>query len=252
MAVQNRVKAMLAEAKVEIRDDLRKQFSTEDGNNPLAAFQAAIVRQMREQAEHLRVMNERIVELRAEKEKLEELDAEREKGTAKGRTYEEAVFDAIDAIARGRGDDCDAVGDTRGEGGKKGDVVVGVDAAGGPARGRIVFEAKDRQLSKNAALAELDGCLETRGAGYAVLVVPSEAELPARTFANHESTPTRSSACTTPRTARRCRWRSRTRWRGRACSWRATTPRASTRPRCARRSSAPSRRSKTSAASSRS
>jgi hypothetical protein len=141
---------------------------------------------MREQAEHLRVMNERIVELRAEKEKLEELGAEREKGTAKGRTYEEAVFDAIDAIARGRGDDCDAVGDSRGEGGRKGDVVVGVDAAGGPARGRIVFEAKDRQLSKNAALAELDGCLETRSAGYAVLVVPSEDELPARTFANHE------------------------------------------------------------------
>ena len=110
----------------------------------------------------------------AEKEKLEELEAERERGTAKGRTYEEAVFDAVDAIAARQGDDCDAVGDTRGEGGKKGDVVVGVDACGGPARGRIVFEAKDRQLSKNAALAELDGWLETRGADYAVLVVPSE------------------------------------------------------------------------------
>ena len=180
VAVQNRVKAVLAEAKVEIREDLRKQFSAESGDNPLAAFQTAIVRQMSEQAEHLRVMNERIVELRAEKEKLEE------KGAAKGRSYEESVFDAIDAIARGRGDDAEAVGDVRGEGGRKGDVVVGIEGGSGQTKGNIVFEAKDRQLSRNAALAELDGCLATRGAGYAVLVVPSEDELPARTHANTE------------------------------------------------------------------
>ena len=186
VAVQNRVKALLAEAKVEIREDLRKQFSSEDGNNPLAAFQAAIVRQMREHSEHLRTMNERIVELRAEKEKLEELASEREKGTGKGRSYEESVFDAIADIARGRGDDAEAVGDTRGEGGRKGDVVVGIDACSGQPRGQIVFEAKDRRLSRNEALAELDACLATRSAAYAVLVVPSEDELPARTHANTE------------------------------------------------------------------
>jgi hypothetical protein len=189
-AVQNRVKALLAEAQVQIREDLRKQFSAEDGNNPLAAFQSAIVRQMKQQAElqaeHLRVMNERITELRAEKEKLEELEAEREKGAGKGRSYEESVFDAIAGIARGRGDDAEAVGDVRGEGGRKGDVVVGIDGCAGQPRGHIVFEAKDRQLSRNAALAELDGCLTTRGASYAVLVVPSEDELPARTHANTE------------------------------------------------------------------
>ena len=186
VAVQNRVKALLAEAKVEIREDLRKQFSSEDGNNPLAAFQAAIVRQMREHSEHLRTMNERIVELRAEKEKLEELATERERGAGKGRSYEEAVFDAIADIARGRGDDAEAVGDTRGEGGRKGDVVVGIDACSGQSRGQIVFEAKDRRLSRNEALAELDACLATRSASYAVLVVPSEDELPARTHANTE------------------------------------------------------------------
>jgi hypothetical protein len=186
VAVQNRVKSLLAEAKVEIREDLRKQFSADSDDNPLANFQSAIVRQMREHSEHLRLMNERIVELRAEKEKLEELDAEREKGAAKGRSYEESVFEAIDAIARGRGDDAEAVGDVRGEGGRKGDVVVGIDGCSGQPKGHIVFEAKDRQLSRNAALAELDGCIATRGAGYAVLVVPSDDELPARTHANTE------------------------------------------------------------------
>jgi len=141
---------------------------------------------MREHSEHLRTMNERIVELRAEKEKLEELATERERGAGKGRSYEEAVFDAIADIARGRGDDAEAVGDTRGEGGRKGDVVVGIDASSGQSRGQIVFEAKDRRLSRNEALAELDACLATRSASYAVLVVPSEDELPARTHANTE------------------------------------------------------------------
>ena len=41
VAVQNRVKALLAEAQVHIREDLRKQFSADDANNPLAVFQAA-------------------------------------------------------------------------------------------------------------------------------------------------------------------------------------------------------------------
>jgi hypothetical protein len=58
---------------------------------------------------------------------------------------------------------------------------VSIDACSGPARGRIVFEAKDRKLSKNGALEELDQAIETRGADYGVLVVPSEDELPART-----------------------------------------------------------------------
>ncbi len=69
----------------------------------------------------------------------------------------------------------------RGEGGRKGDVVVAIDACAGPARGRIVFEAKNSQLSRNRALAELDAALETRGADFAIFVVPSEDKLPART-----------------------------------------------------------------------
>ena len=192
VAVQNRVRAVLDEVAVKMREDLRKQFSSDGGDNPIAGFQRASIAAMRQaagqQAEHLRAMGDKleamkveITELRAEKEKLAEVSAAEEKGTAKGRTYEEAVADALEAIAAARGDDCDAVGDLRGEGGKKGDVVVAIDACAGPARGKIVFEAKNRKLSKNEALAELDGSLDTRAADYAVLVVPSEGKLPART-----------------------------------------------------------------------
>ena len=43
-----------------------------------------------------------------------------------------------------------------------------------------MFEAKDRRLSKPGALAELDRALADRDADFAVLVVPTEDELPAK------------------------------------------------------------------------
>lgn len=197
VAVQNRVKALVGELMARSREDLLKQFSSADGSNPLADFKSASMAMMRQSADRqaealtgmsarLEAMKVEVTELRAERTKAEEVGAEREKGTAKGRTYEQAVFEAVDAVAVARGDDCDAVGDVRGEGGRKGDVVVAIDACAGPARGRIVFEAKDRKLSKNEALAELDTAMRTRLADYAVLVVPTVDELPARTHALRE------------------------------------------------------------------
>src|SRR5277367_4371348 len=186
-AVQHRVKAVLDEVMTRSRADLIRQFSSADASNPLADFkqmsqtmmrQAAErqERQLREMTERLTTLQTEVQRLHAERDKADEIAAVAEKGTAKGRTYEEAVFEAIDSIAIAQGDDCDAVGDTRGVGGKKGDVVVAIDACAGPSRGTLVFEAKDRRLSRNAALAELAEALETRGADYAILVVPSEAE----------------------------------------------------------------------------
>jgi hypothetical protein len=118
--------------------------------------------------------------LRLEKEKLEEVEAERERGTAKGRTFEEAVADAVDEIALAQGDVAEAVGDLKEATGKVGDVVVAIDACNGPARGRIVIEAKDSRLSRPKALEELDRALAERSADFAVLVVPTDAELPAK------------------------------------------------------------------------
>jgi hypothetical protein len=191
-AVQHRVRAVLTEVSAQMREDLRKQLTSDTEGNPIMAIQRASLGVMKQSADqqstHLRAMSDKleamkveVAELRAEKEKFSELAAAEEKGTAKGRTYEEAVAEALDAIAVARGDDCDAVGDVRGEGGRKGDVVVAVDACAGPARGTIVFEVKTGQLSRNRAFAELDAAMTTRGADYGVLVVPSEGKLPART-----------------------------------------------------------------------
>jgi hypothetical protein len=196
-SVQNRTRELLAETLAKAREDLQKQFTSADGTNPLADFKQGMVRAVEQAQERQhrdqQVLLARVSELdkqmqalRLEKEKLEEVAEERERGTAKGRTFEEQVAEAVEEIACGQGDDADAVGDLPGATGKTGDVVVCIEAASGPARGRIVFEAKDRRLSKPKAIAELDKAMSDRDADFAVLVVPSEEEVPAKMQALRE------------------------------------------------------------------
>jgi uncharacterized protein DUF2130 len=191
VAVQNRVKALLAEVGVQMREDLRRQFSSDGDNNPLATFQRMAIGAMRDSAQaqtaQLKAMDdklaglrEEVVKLQAEKEKLEEIAVEVQRGTAKGRSYEEEVAAAIDGLALPLGDDCEAVGDLKEATGKKGDIVVSIGGCHGPAQGRIVFEAKNSRLSRPEALRQLDDARQERNADYAVLVVPSEEKVPAR------------------------------------------------------------------------
>jgi hypothetical protein len=196
-AVQHQVRAAVGELLSESREKLFKQFSSADESNPLATFQRAAVAAIRQSSDqqhaHLREMNGRLGELQlevaklqAEKEKAFEVAAEHERSTAKGRPYEEAVLEAVEGIAQGHGDDCDGVGDLRGVGGRKGDVVVDIDGCAGRPRGRIVFEAKNSRRSRNEALAELDEAMNQRAADYAVWVVPADDKLPARATALRE------------------------------------------------------------------
>ena len=197
-SVQNRVRELVQETMTRSREDLMKQFSSADGSNPLADFKAGTIRVLKAAEERQQAREERQQEthqqmlrqmaelekqlqaLRLEKQKLDEVEAERERGTAKGRTFEEAVSGAVDGIAVAQGDVAEAVGDITEASGKVGDVVVAIDGCNGPARGRIVVEAKDRRLSGPKALSEMDQAMAERSADYAVLVVPTEAEVPAR------------------------------------------------------------------------
>jgi hypothetical protein len=189
--VQNRVREAVAETLTRSREDLVRQFSAADDRNPLADFKSAAVRSINEAASRsdatqrallgkLGELQKELQALRDEKDKLEEVGAERERGTAKGRSFEEAVFDAVDRLALAQGDVAEAVGDVREATGKVGDVVVAIDGCNGPARGRVVLEAKDRRLSKPRALAELDQAMAARSADFAVLVVPTLEEVPAK------------------------------------------------------------------------
>src|SRR6478609_9482081 len=190
-AVQHQLREVMRESSARLREDLLRQFSSADGSNPLADFKAAHLRASREaavrQEAQLEGMREQMVALklelaglRSEREKTLAVDAEAARGTAKGRPYEEAVAEAVEAIALGMGDDCDAVGDFRGGGGRKGDVVVDIDGCSGAARGRIVFEAKNSRRSRKEALTDLEEAMAHRAADYGVWVVPSAEQLPAR------------------------------------------------------------------------
>jgi hypothetical protein len=197
-AVHHQLRAVMTEVSGRMREDLLKQFSSADGSNPLADFKAAHLRAAHAAAEaqqrQLAAMTEQMVALQLEVQKLQserdkrvEVAAEHERSTAKGRPYEEAVVEAIDAIAVAQGDECEAVGDIAGVGGRKGDVLVGIEGCNGPARARIVFEAKNSQVPRKRALAELDEAMAQRDASYGVWVVPSEDKLPARTHPLREA-----------------------------------------------------------------
>ena len=191
-SVQNRVRELVAETLARSRADLVRQFSAADENNPLAEFKTRAVATIEQAAARSDLMQKDLLQkmaelekqleaLRVEKRSLEELEAERERGTAKGRSFEERVAELVDRIALAQGDVAEAVGDVKEATGKVGDVVVDICAADGPARGRVVFEAKDKRLSRPAALKELDDAMAERSAGFGVLVVPTEDELPAKT-----------------------------------------------------------------------
>lgn len=196
-AVQHRVKALVAEVMTASRQDLLRLFSSADDANPLADFKAMARHSMRDaaerqekglklMAEQLEALNRQVLELKAEKEKLEDVAAEAERGTAKGRTYEEAVAEAVDVLALPLGDAATAVGDQKESTGKTGDVVVGIGACHGPVQGRIVFEAKNSKLTRPKAFEELDRAKAERNADYAVLVVPSDDKVPAKMHALRE------------------------------------------------------------------
>jgi hypothetical protein len=196
-AVQHKVRQIVRDVSAEMQKELRTELLSEGDGNPLAKFhriQLALSKQQADaQSEQLRALVDKleatrleVERLRAEKDKLEEVAAVEEKGTAKGRSYEEEVAEAIEAIALAQGDDSEAVGDVKEATRKTGDVVVGIDGCSGLARGRIVFEAKNAKLSRPEALRELDRARGERNADFAVLVVSSEGKVPARMLALRE------------------------------------------------------------------
>ncbi|MSX02854.1 MAG: hypothetical protein F2813_06800 [Actinobacteria bacterium] len=189
-AVQNQVKVIVEEMLRTHKEALAKQFTADDESNPLAQFQKLTTTTIKQasdaQAAQLIEMNRALAEMQkalALTEGLEEgaeaLAEAEASGTRKGRDYEERVADAIELIARGRGDLAEAVGEKVEGGGKKGDVVVEIGAQDGPARGRIAFEAKNSRLGRPEAIRTLDAAREQRSAAYAVLVVPRDELAPA-------------------------------------------------------------------------
>ncbi len=193
-AVQHQVKDIVAKSLSDSRQDLLRQFSAEDGHNPLADFKAEVVRAVNRSGDSQTKLVEKIAQLETEVRRLRdaeeaeaELAAERDKGTGKGRTFEQHAFELLEDMAAARGDIAHHVGDARSEsGGKKGDIVIEIDAGSGSARGRIAIDAKDERLSKNRAWETLNAALGERDASFAILLVASDEKVPAGRQQLHE------------------------------------------------------------------
>lgn len=56
--------------------------------------------------------------------------------------------------------------------------MIELGAGSGPSQGRIVFEAKDKKLSRNDAWRELNEAMAARAASFAVLVLAGEERVP--------------------------------------------------------------------------
>jgi hypothetical protein len=197
-SVQGQIADLLRTALEGQRTALLKQFSADDGANPLSDFKGAIVRAFktldaRQQAEgeenrkRIDALTREVVELKKEREADSRVAEAEEAGTRKGRTFEERVHAAIERISRSRGDCATHTGGEQAEGGgRKGDTLVELEGAEGPAAGRIVFEAKDKRLSKNQAWLELNESMAARAAGFGVLVVAGDERVPAGREPLHE------------------------------------------------------------------
>jgi hypothetical protein len=105
-------------------------------------------------------------------------DEEREKGTAKGRDWQNYVYETLDSLTRPLEDEVEPVWDESGPIGKVGDIVIKVnskDTGGIPLA--IVVECKNTPVrvgGKNSFLKELEEAKTNRSALYAIGAVSDE------------------------------------------------------------------------------
>jgi len=190
--VQGQIKEMLDRSAEGQREAIGRQFSAQDGSNPLFDFRDAIVRALtetneRQERDHaesrkrIEALTREIIELKGRSAADERVVEAEEAGTRKGFTFEDRVHEAIEQIACTRGDAATHTGGAGAEGGgKKGDTLVELGAADGPPSGRILFEAKDKKLSRNDAWRELNDGMAARAASFGVLVVAGADRVPSR------------------------------------------------------------------------
>ncbi|MBM3666036.1 MAG: hypothetical protein FJW90_00885 [Actinobacteria bacterium] len=185
-AVHAQIKRMLEERD----EEFMRRLAAEDDRNPLAPMLATLRNWARERKDDQDARDQKLeekldrllsqaAELTGLEQGREALEAAEHAGTRKGRSFEERVDGALERIAATRGDSSSHTGAEGAEGGgKKGDTLVELGAASGPASGRIVFEAKDNKLSKNDAWRELNEAMAARAASFGVLVVAGEERVP--------------------------------------------------------------------------
>jgi hypothetical protein len=112
---------------------------------------------------------------------------EAEKGTRKGRTYQETVFDALAPIAQAFGDSIEAMWDTPAENGaKRGDIIITIHERNAGIEPRIVLDPKDGAVGLTKITQVLAEAREARRAKVGIGVYSYAEHMP-RGYAPFES-----------------------------------------------------------------
>ena len=168
---------LMAEAHRRHIENVSRLISVDGDDSPLLKMKRAIVHDV----------GERLSEVRTEVRELSEKIAINaaiapvvEITAAKGFAYEDVVHAQVNRIAASHGDVAEQVGDHLGSAGnKKGDEVVTLnheDTHG--LEGRVVLEAKSRNLNMRKTLEELDDALTNRAALAAIAVFSRQDQAP--------------------------------------------------------------------------
>lgn len=147
--------------------DASKVVCLLDPNNP----ESPLSNLKKDLTERLFNLEKEIKAIGAAKQAVKE---EAEKGTQKGLEYEQLVYQEIEKIASILGDSCLPVGNEQGLifNNKTGDIVVSLNPSQtGGANLKIVFECKDKEMSLQKFLEELDEAKKNRGALLSVGVI---------------------------------------------------------------------------------
>lgn len=178
-SVQKQIDKMLDEQGKTYVDALAQLLEqTDDPDNPFYKLREELKGKAEEAVKEVRELRDKVIEIVGE---ARGAAAEAEKGTAKGRTYQQYVFEEIERIARIFGDTALFVANQPGEKGKDtGDVVAElnpVETSG--TQIRIVVEAKNQKnVSAPAILRELDEAKENRVALAALAVFSRPDDVP--------------------------------------------------------------------------
>lgn len=176
----SRIEGVVSQITKEMVDETSRSVSAllDPGSDtsPLGKLRGGIVREI---AGSMQSFATSLGQVHAWLEQQGAVAAERQKGTAKGRTFEEAVGAVLGDIVASIGDEIQSTGEDTGvvEGSKVGDFVTTINA-GGHMPFRMVFECKDRKLSHRKTVEELDAAVENRDARVGLMVFSAQGNAP--------------------------------------------------------------------------
>lgn len=178
-SVQRQIDKMLEEqAKLYRRELAQVVEKTDDPENPFFKLRKSVSDEVKKAVDGVQGLRDEVMKIVGE---AKGVAVEREKGTAKGRSYQELVYEQVDRMAAVFGDTAKDVGDQPGEKGrsKAGDIVVELNPEGSSGiHLRIVFEVKNRRVTQESILEELDEAKENRSAVAAVAVFSRDDYVP--------------------------------------------------------------------------